>query len=109
MRERRAQKIEEPGQRGENEDAFKRAGDGLAELEEAADRPACRRAAPTSSVPTRMATLINVVALVQLIGAASAKALSPYMSTKRSRIYQGAMRRKRYGLAAVSPRIRRAS
>src|SRR5271166_6381701 len=29
--------------------------------------------APTSSVPTRMATLIKVVALVQLIGVASAK------------------------------------
>src|SRR5271166_3278938 len=33
--------------------------------------------APTSSVPTRMATLIKVAAFVQLIGAASAKALSP--------------------------------
>src|SRR5271155_3937959 len=33
--------------------------------------------APTSSVPTRMATLISVTALVQLIGATSAKARSP--------------------------------
>src|ERR1700729_253655 len=33
--------------------------------------------APTSSVPTRMATLISVPALVQLIGATSAKARSP--------------------------------
>ena len=52
-------------------------GDGLAELEEAADRPACGRPRSHGSVPTRMATLISVVALVQLIGAASAKALSP--------------------------------
>src|SRR6201986_3599841 len=33
--------------------------------------------APTSSVPTRIATLSSVMALVQLIGAASAKARSP--------------------------------
>src|SRR6476469_9552384 len=33
--------------------------------------------APTSSVPTRMATLTSVIALVQLIGATSAKARSP--------------------------------
>src|SRR6202046_475987 len=33
--------------------------------------------APTSSVPTRMATLSSVIALVQLIGATSAKARSP--------------------------------
>src|ERR1700691_4913272 len=33
--------------------------------------------APTSSVPTRMATLSSVTALVQLIGATSAKARSP--------------------------------
>src|SRR3984957_14418075 len=33
--------------------------------------------APTSSVPTRMATLSSVIVLVQLIGAASAKARSP--------------------------------
>src|SRR5271165_4027146 len=43
VRERRAQEIEKPGQRGENKDTFKRASDGLAELEEAADRPACGR------------------------------------------------------------------
>src|SRR5271165_2421733 len=43
VRERRAQEIEKPSQRGENEEAFKGAGDGLAELEEAADRPACGR------------------------------------------------------------------
>src|ERR1700722_328075 len=33
--------------------------------------------APTSSVPTRMATLSSVIVLVQLIGATSAKARSP--------------------------------
>jgi hypothetical protein len=49
-----------------------------------------------------MATLISVIALVQLIGAASAKAHSPYIFAKRSRIYQRAPRRKRHGLAAIS-------
>ena len=77
MRDRRAQKVEEPRQSGENEQAFQRAGNGLAKLKKAADRPARGGAGTTSSVPTRIATLSSVIALVQLIGAASAKAHSP--------------------------------
>jgi hypothetical protein len=56
-----------------------------------------------------MATLIRVIALVQLTGATSAKALSPQMLAKRCRIYQGARRRKLYALAAVAARLSAAS
>src|SRR5271167_2923564 len=48
--------------------------------------------APTSSVPTRMATLISVAALVQLIGAASAKAPSPQTCLRSARRYTKAPR-----------------
>ena len=89
--------------------AFQRAGHGLAKLEQATDRPTRGGAGPTSSVPTRMATLSSVIVLVQLIGAASAKRFLLQMFTKRSRIYQRARRRKRHGLAALSSPFRPAS
>ena len=84
MRDRRAQKIEEPGQ------------------------PAAAPA-PTSSVPTRMATLSSVIVFVQLIGAASAKRFLLQVFAKRSRIYQRGPRRKRHELPAISLRLRPAS
>src|SRR6202020_3660956 len=44
MRDRRAQKIEEPGQSGKNKHGFQGAGGGLAKLEQAGGRPARGRA-----------------------------------------------------------------
>ncbi len=85
MRERGAQEIVEPCQSSQDQDAFENVGDRFAEIEKAADRPAGGGAGPMSSVPTRMATLSSVVAFVQLIGTASAKALSPRSYSKRAR------------------------
>ena len=106
--DRRAQKIEEAGQSHENKQAFQRPGQRLAKLKQSADRPAAAAPAPTSSVPTRIATLSSVITFVQLIGAASAKCGLLNRLARGSPIYQRVFGCKRH-LAAISRFFRPAS
>src|SRR5579863_461174 len=111
VRDRRAQEIEEPGQRAQNEQAFQHAGDRQAKLEQAADRPARRgpgahqlRAHENGDADER-----HRIGPVDRRGLSQGALSFNAHGGERSRIYQAAPRRKRYGLAAVSAPFRPAS